>query len=242
MLKLLHECNDAAEDEFCLLDRASLEAIILQLIDPREYGGEFEVVQQMIVRLNRVLATEGLLVSLDGATPRLRVVQGHVATPATPGAQYMMPEFRKLTTDPIVAASLRMRWEEAQRCIAAQAHLATVLLLGSILEGVLIVVIQANPAIANRSSKSPKDTNGKTKAFREWSLHDCIEVACDCGWLQGDRLRFSHALRESRNLIHPMLQRMVGEWPNEHSCRICWEVVNAAIADLLKHFADTKKA
>jgi hypothetical protein len=235
VLKLLHECNEAADDEFCLLDRSSLEAVMLQLVDPREYGGEFEAVRQMIVRLNRVLATERLLVSLDGATPRLQAVSGHIATAETTGAQYVMPDFSKLTTDPIVAANLKMRWEEAQRCIAAKAHLATVLLLGSILEGVLIVMIQANPAEANHSSKSPKDTSGKAKTFREWSLHDCIEVACDCGWLQGDRLRFSHALRESRNLIHPLLQRMVGEWPNEHTCRICWEVVNAAIADLLNH-------
>ncbi len=130
---------------------------MLQLGDPREYGGEFETVRQMIVRLNRVLATEGLLVSLDGATPRLQAVLGHITTAETQGAQYVMPDFSKLTTDPIVAANLKMRWEEAQRCIAAQAYLATVLLLGSILEGVLIVVIQANPATANRSSKSPKD-------------------------------------------------------------------------------------
>ena len=152
----------------------------------------------------------------------------------------MVPDFQKLTSDRVVTANLRARWEETQRCIAAQAHLATILLLGSILEGVLTVVIKANPAEANRSSKSPKDSSGKPKPFREWSLNDCIEVACDCGWLQGDRLRFSHALRESRNLIHPMLQRMVGEWPNEHSCRSCWEVVNAAIADLLAFVSGAK--
>jgi hypothetical protein len=117
--------------------------------------------------------------------------------------------------------------------MTAHAYLATVLLLGSILEGVLLSIIKSQSTAANRSAKSPKDTQGRVKDFREWTLHDCIEVAFDCRWLHGDRLRFNHALRESRNLIHPHQQIALRAWPNESSCRICWEVVNAAIADLL---------
>lgn len=241
VLELLDECNNAPEGgDPGSLDLTSLEAVILQLADPRQSGGDREAIQQVLMLLNRVLATEGLLVSLDGTTPRLQSVQEHLVAADTPGAQYLIPDFQRLTSDPVIIRSLRSRWEEAQRCIGAQAHLATVLLLGSILEGMLLIVIQANPAEANRSSKSPKDANGKARIFREWSLNDYIEVACECGWLQGDRLRFSHALRESRNLIHPLLQMNVGEWPNENTCRICWEVVNAAIADLLGHVASGK--
>lgn len=228
------------DDDLSLLNRMSLGLVIQQIVEPREYSGNSEAIQQILVRLNRVLATEGLLISLDGITPRMHAVQEYIVSSAAPAGQYVVPNFSALTTDPVVAKNLTLRWEEAQKCIAAGAHLATVLLLGSILEGVLMMMIQDNPATTNRSAKSPKDVTGKAKPFRGWSLHDCIEVACDCGWIQGDRLRFSHSLRESRNLIHPLLQRMIGEWPNEHSCRICWEVVNAALADTLAYNAQAK--
>lgn len=240
VLQQLHQCNDDGEDDFAKLSLSSLKAVILQLANPREYQGDPDRIQAILTRLNRLMSAEGMLVTLEGATPRLQEVQDHVVSTDAPGIQYLVPDFNQLTSDKVLANNLRQRWEEAQRCLTANAYLATVLLLGSILEGVLLVVIQANPAEANKSVKSPKDTNGKPRSFREWSLNDYIEVTCDCGWLQGDRLRFSHALRESRNLIHPMQQRMVGGWPNENSCRICWEVVNAAIADLLKHVTSEK--
>jgi hypothetical protein len=236
VLDLLHECNGSS-DTFSVLDLQSLERVILQLAEPREYAGDYEVIQRILAQLNRILSVEGIVVSLDGARPQAKGIREHVVAPSSSPSQYVLPDFSRLTTDKVIANNLKMRWEEASRCIAAEAYLATVLLLGSILEGVLIIMLQAHPAEANRSTKSPKDGNGKAKTFREWSLHDCIEVACDCGWLHGDRLRFSHSLRQSRNLIHPSLQQMVGEWPNEHTCRICWEVVNAAIADLI-HFTE----
>lgn len=58
------------------------------------------------------------------------------------------------------------------------AYLATVLLLGSILEGVLMAVIRCHPEEANRSPRSPK-AGGRVKPFRDWSPHECIEVACE---------------------------------------------------------------
>ncbi len=233
-LEQLQACN-AAEDRppwETGPDGASLETVILRLADPREYAGQPELLQTALAMLNRTLAPEGLMVALAGATPQLHQVRDHVAVADTV-SPYLCPDFGRLTPDAALVGNLEARWAEAQRCMAAEAYLATVLLLGSILEGALLVVIKARPADANRSAKSPRDAAGKPKPFREWSLHDCIEVACERGWLRGDRLRFSHALRESRNLIHPQQHLLLGEWPNSSSCRICWEVVRAAIDDLL---------
>jgi hypothetical protein len=114
------------------------------------------------------------------------------------------------------------------------AYLATVLLLGSILEGALLVVIKARPADANRSAKRPP---GMPPASRSPSATGRYTTAsrwpASAAGSGGDRLRFSHALRESRNLIHPQQQLLLGVWPNASSCRICWEVARAAIDDLL---------
>jgi hypothetical protein len=65
-------------------------------------------------------------------------------------------------------------------------------------------------------------------------LSALIDVAYEVGWLQGDVKRFSHALRESRNIVHPSMQRLLREIPDADTCAICWQVVRAAVADLLE--------
>jgi hypothetical protein len=64
-------------------------------------------------------------------------------------------------------------------------------------------------------------------------LGSLIEVAHQVGWLGGDVKRFSHALRESRNIVHPYVERLHAERPDLDTCSICWLVVRAAVADLL---------
>jgi len=51
----------------------------------------------------------------------------------------------------------------------------------------------------------PKNKQGKTLAIQDCSLNILIEVAVDCGWLKSDKGKFSHALRESRNVVHPWI-------------------------------------
>jgi hypothetical protein len=235
LLSRLQSCNDAdPSDPFVDdLTRERLQAVIARLAHPLEYQGDEKRIAGVLASLNRILAPEGLVVTMAGATPYLQEVAGHIISSSTPAKDYTCPDFNNLAQDQDLIVSLQRRWSEAQKCMTAQAYLAAVLLLGSVLEGVLLAIIKRQPADANRSERSPKDAQGRVKNFREWTLHDCIEVAFDCRWLHGDRLRFSHALRESRNLIHPHQQIALREWPNESSCGICWEVVNAAIADLL---------
>ena len=43
---------------------------------------------------------------------------------------------------------------------------------------------------------------------------------------------FSQSLREYRNLVHPWEQRERGTTPDADTCRIGWEVVQAAMNDL----------
>jgi hypothetical protein len=88
--------------------------------------------------------------------------------------------------------------------------------------------------IANQSKAAPRDKMGSVKLIHDWSLSALIDVAHEVGWLQGDVKRFSHALRESRNIVHPYVQRISKDRPDGDTCRICWQVVRAAVADLLE--------
>jgi len=213
----------------------SLESIILRLANPKEYRGEAETTRKVIDHLNKILSVEGVEIDLDGVHPLLREKSPRV-TPDKPKKQEHIapPDFYKLVSDPSLARVLEMRWEEAQKCVEAEACLSAVIMMGSILEGVLFHKIETNQQSACTAKFAPKDRKtGETKKLQDWGLSALIDVAHELGWLQGDVKRFSHALRESRNIVHPYMQRLLSEEPDKDTCSICWQVVRAAIADLL---------
>jgi hypothetical protein len=107
-------------------------------------------------------------------------------------------------------------------------------MMGSILEGVLLHKVEDDPRRANQAKAAPRDkSTGKPRPIQEWGLSALIDVAAELGWLQGDIKRFSHALRQSRNIVHPYMQRAMQEQPDAGTSAICWQVVRAAVADLL---------
>lgn len=214
----------------------NIQKVILRLADPREYRGQANVVDDVINRLNNILAVEGLKILLDGVTPKIREVTPTIPDPKTTKELFAIPipDFGKLTNDPTLSPFIEGRWKEVVKCVDCGANLAAIILMGSILEGVLLSTIQSNPKEANQSRSAPKDKNGKVKNFGDWYLGNLIDVAYECGWLQLDAKKFSHTLREYRNLVHPWEQRARNEVPDEDTCKICWQVVGAAINDLQK--------
>ena len=107
-----------------------------------------------------------------------------------------------------------------------------IFLCGSILEGVLLGTAQQNPARFNQSKVSPKNGSGRVKQFHDWSLAQLINAACDVGFLKLDIQKFSHGLRDFRNYIHPYQQMTSGFTPDEHTAKVCFQVLKAALASL----------
>jgi hypothetical protein len=184
--------------------------------------------------LNQVLNVEGLELVLLGVNPQIRERAATAAPPKTKEKPMEAPpDFMRLVKDNTLAEILSFRWEEAQRCVRGGAHLSAVVMMGSILEGVLLHKVEQDPRTANQTKSCPKDRSGSPKAIHAWGLSVLIDVAHELGWLQGDVKRFSHALRESRNIVHPYVQRLQRDRPDNDTCSICWQVVRAAVADLL---------
>jgi hypothetical protein len=107
-----------------------------------------------------------------------------------------------------------------------------VFLYGSVLEAVLLGAAQREPARFNRASASPKADDGGVKRFYEWSLAQFIDVACEIGLLKPDVKKFSHGLRDFRNYIHPYEQMVSGFTPDEHTAKLCFQVLKAALASV----------
>ena len=162
---------------------------------------------------------------------------GKLPVPRTSAVEdFLCKEFEilnvyKLPIEFSVAQIIENRLNEARAAQSVGAHLAVIFLCGSVLEGVLLGAAQKDPAKFNRSPASPK-RDGKVKSFHEWSLAELIDVACDIDVLKPDVKRFSHGLRYFRNYIHPYEQMASNFTPDEHTAKVCFQVLKAALASV----------
>ena len=134
-----------------------------------------------------------------------------------------------LKLDGAITGILDQRLKEIKKCLNSKAALATIFLCGSTLEGILLGVAINNSQEFNIAKTSPKDKNGKVLQFHQWTLNNFIDVAKEIGFLKEDVKKFSHSLREFRNYIHPYQQANQQFDPNEHTAKLCWQVLKMAI-------------
>ncbi|MGZ3409501.1 MAG: hypothetical protein ACXWKC_10255 [Xanthobacteraceae bacterium] len=147
---------------------------------------------------------------------------------------HQAPDVSKLTAGmPTLKAIIDKRWQEAQRCTHAECYTSAVILMGSILEGLLLGRTMLSVPVASQSPKVPKNKQGLALAVQDWSLSALIDVAVDVGWVKTDRGKFSHALRESRNVVHPWVAAATRADFDIATCRTSWEVLQASVDDLL---------
>lgn len=145
--------------------------------------------------------------------------------------------FKNLISENGYSSIMEERWSESEKTQRAGAYLSTIILLGSILEGVLLYKIKDNMERANRATSSPKET--KTKAvlsFDKWTLADMINVCSECGWVSKNTKSFSDGVRDYRNFVHVWKQLENNlSMPDNNTCEISRKVVESVLEDLLKN-------
>ena len=146
--------------------------------------------------------------------------------------EFTVPNIQKLPIETQAVAIIESRLGEARTAMGAGAHLSVIFLCGSVLEAVLLGAAQKEPSRFNRASSSPKAADGGVKRFHEWSLAQFIDVSCEVGLLKPDVKKFSHGLRDFRNYIHPYEQMVSGFTPDEHTAKVCFQVLKAALASV----------
>lgn len=137
----------------------------------------------------------------------------------------------KLGLDPAITQTIAQRLDEIQMCLSLPAPLAVVFLCGSTLEGIMLGVATKHPKLFNQSRCAPKK-NGKVSMFQDWTLANFIDTGTDVNFLGEDVKKYSHGLRDFRNYIHPYEQASSGFTPHEHTARISWQVLQAAIYEI----------
>jgi hypothetical protein len=138
--------------------------------------------------------------------------------------EFTIPNIQKLPIEQQAIPIVESRLAEARKALGAGAYLSVIFLCGSVLEAVLLGAAQKEPARFNRATSSPKSDDGSVRRFHEWSLAQFIDVA--------DVKKLSHGLRDFRNYIHPYAQMVSGFTPDEHTAKVCFQVLKAALASV----------
>jgi len=146
--------------------------------------------------------------------------------------EFNIPNLNRLPVIPQAAPIIAARLDEARRAMQAKAHLSVIFLCGSVLEAVLLGAAQSQPEKFNRSKAAAKDKAGNVKSLHEWHLSQLIDAACEIGLLKPDVQKFSHGLRDFRNYIHPYEQMLSNFAPDEHTAKVCFHVLKAALASV----------
>lgn len=146
--------------------------------------------------------------------------------------EFKIPNIQKLPVEAQAVTIIEKRLAEARIALGAGAHLSVIFLCGSVLEAVLLGAAQKQPARFNQAVASPKAADGSVKRFHEWNLTQFIDAACEIGLLKPDVKKFSHGLRDFRNYIHPYEQMVSGFMPDEHTAKVCFQVLKAALASV----------
>lgn len=147
----------------------------------------------------------------------------------------VIPAFSTLTSKAELQQILTRRWQEAERCLAADAGLASMVMMGGLLEGLLMARVERltdkRPVF---TAKAAPKKDGKTLAQKEWTLHNYIEIAHELGWIGETARGVSVVLRDYRNYIHPYKELSDGLVLSRDDAAMLWTVVVTLADQIVK--------
>jgi hypothetical protein len=196
------------------------ERAVLRLTDPREYPEEQTAFAQTVERLNRLLVLEGFQVRHVQGRPQLIECDPEMLVHHMQAPVQLKVTMAEVLTDAAFAAVAQQRLDEARICHANRAYMATIIMLGSLLEGILV------GTAADRLTTPPP------RPFDRIGLQELINLAYREGWIEVDVQKGSELIRAYRNLVHPRAQLRMKHTPDTDTVDMCWPIVNATLNDL----------
>lgn len=219
-----------------------LDQCIKKLFAPVNYIGHFSELDNFIKEFNQYLSFDNWKVIRNGKEitfSKTNDINFEDNVIEIDEESFLHKEFNeisleKLGLDSTITNILDLRLKEIQKCLSSNAPLSVIFLSGSTLEGVLLGIATKYPKEFNTSKSSPKDKENKIKPLHNWSLNNFIDVSYELGLLKEDVKKYSHTLRDFRNYIHPFQQMSSNFNPDEHTAKISWQVLKAAIFQLIQ--------
>lgn len=147
-----------------------------------------------------------------------------------------VPDFSPLVGPPEMRQVLNRRWDECRKCVAAEAHLAAIVMMGGLLEALFVARVNkmANKESLIKAASAPKDKKtGKTLDYREWMLDSYIRVGHELNWITDSARQVADVLKEFRNYVHPAKELRHGVNLADNDSTMFWNVTKALVRQLL---------
>ncbi len=195
---------------------------VLRLANRLEYYNQQREYHATLERLNGILVLAGRRIDHNEGQPVLvRCTAGFEAEARRMPRVELKVSVTQVVGDPELAATVQLRLDEARICYEHGAYTSSVIMLGSLLEGVLAHAAEARIG----RMRLPKP-------LRDMGLKDLLDFAHRNKWIEHDAKLASELIRHCRNLVHPLAERRTGHSPNRDTVDMCWPVVNATLNDL----------
>jgi len=122
-------------------------------------------------------------------------------------------------------------YSELQNVKSVQAVKSRLVLTGGLIEALLLDALQSNEPGARNSAKAGKYEG---KDLYEWPLSTLIDVAVELGLIREITRKFSDAVRDLRNLVHPGKEIRENFSFGQEEANIADQVLEIVIRDLKK--------
>lgn len=146
------------------------------------------------------------------------------------------PDFSSLIKDERMRSILINRWIECTKCIATDAPLSSLIMMGGMLEAILLARINAHsnkPEIFNLKSAPIDKKTSKVLPLQEWTLKNYIDVSRELNWITQSTKDIGEVLRDYRNYIHPYKELSHGIKINKPDAELFWQITKSIINQLL---------
>lgn len=216
-----------------------LDRCIKMLFAPINFIGNYELLDKHIDSFNEYLAFDDWKVVRNGkeiSFSKADKINFDTKNKETE-FEFINHDFEEISVcelnlDSSIVDILNNRIQEIKLNITSKAPLSAVVMIGSTLEGILLGFASKNPKDFNQAIAAPKDKDGKTKLFQDWTLSNFIDVAFELRLINEDVKKFSHSLRDFRNYIHPFEQMSNRFEPDSNTAKLCWNVLKVAMIQL----------
>lgn len=228
-----------------------LDKCIKKLLAPVNFAGRISDLDNHIKEFNQFLAFDKWKIIRNGAEVTFKKLEKiefdeseSTSSSVISEEEFLKRDFQEIPLESVgldggITEIIKLRVDEIEKCLTAEAPLSIIFLAGSTLEGVLLGIALKYPKEFNFSRSSPKYKDGKVKQFQDWTLNNFIDVAHEVGLLAEDVKKYSHTLRDFRNYIHPYEQMSSGFNPDKHTAKISWQVLKAALFQLSRNKVKT---
>lgn len=212
-----------------------MNVCIIKTFSVVDFIEKIEILDDLINHFNKYLAFDKLKIIRNNEKIIIKNISDIIIEPTNNEEKLFLEKYSDdydisvLNLDNELEKILKFRIMEIKSCLENKNPLSAIFLMGSVLEGILFGFSQSFEDIYLQEGKR---LNNKIKKLDDISLNYLIEISFNKGFLKNDVDNFSHSLRKFRNYIHPNKQLKEEFYPDMHTAKICWAVLQATIYQL----------